>query len=125
MNFVPYSRQTITNDDIAAVEEVLRSSHLTQGPAVEKFEVDFAALHAVDHAPGTGAIDLEHVGEFGLAGARPAIEPRQHQPLGAGEPDVAHAAVEHGADQPRNVGEHVADVFVVVGAQGYSLEIVA
>lgn len=50
MNFVPYSRQTITNDDIAAVEEVLRSSHLTQGPAVEKFEVDFAALHAVDHA---------------------------------------------------------------------------
>ncbi len=50
MNFVPYSRQTITEEDIAAVETALRSTHLTQGPAVERFEADFAGLHKVDHA---------------------------------------------------------------------------
>ena len=36
--FIPYGRQTITEADIAAVESVLRSSYLTQGPAVPAFE---------------------------------------------------------------------------------------
>ena len=31
---LPYGRQTITEDDIIAVVDVLRSSFLTQGPAV-------------------------------------------------------------------------------------------
>lgn len=47
---IPYSRQAVTEDDIAAVAAVLRSSHLTQGPAVPRFEDDFAKLHGVDHA---------------------------------------------------------------------------
>lgn len=41
-NFVPYGRQTITEEDIAAVEEVLRGPMLTQGPAVPAFEKGIA-----------------------------------------------------------------------------------
>ena len=35
---IPYGRQDITDTDIAAVEDVLRSDFLTQGPAVSRFE---------------------------------------------------------------------------------------
>jgi UDP-4-amino-4,6-dideoxy-N-acetyl-beta-L-altrosamine transaminase len=35
---VPYGRQDIDAEDIAAVEAVLRSDWLTQGPAIERFE---------------------------------------------------------------------------------------
>lgn len=35
---IPYSTQLIEEDDIAAVVEVLRSSHLTQGSKVQEFE---------------------------------------------------------------------------------------
>jgi UDP-4-amino-4,6-dideoxy-N-acetyl-beta-L-altrosamine transaminase len=35
---IPYGRQSINEADIAAVEAVLRSDFLTQGPAVERFE---------------------------------------------------------------------------------------
>ncbi len=54
--FLPYGRQTITEADIAAVEVVLRSSFLTQGPAVPAFEqavatkVDVAYAVAVNSA---------------------------------------------------------------------------
>lgn len=41
--FIPYGRQTISEDDIAAVVEVLRSPFLTQGPAVPVFENAVAA----------------------------------------------------------------------------------
>jgi len=37
-SFLPYGRQTITEADIAAVANVLRSPHLTQGPTVTSFE---------------------------------------------------------------------------------------
>jgi UDP-4-amino-4,6-dideoxy-N-acetyl-beta-L-altrosamine transaminase len=36
--FIPYGRQAITEADIAAVVEVLRSPFLTQGPAIPAFE---------------------------------------------------------------------------------------
>ncbi len=36
--FIPYGRQCIDEDDIAAVVEVLRSDWLTTGPKVEEFE---------------------------------------------------------------------------------------
>ena len=42
-HFLSYGRQTITEDDIAAVVEVLRSPLLTQGPAVPAFEQAIAA----------------------------------------------------------------------------------
>jgi UDP-4-amino-4,6-dideoxy-N-acetyl-beta-L-altrosamine transaminase len=35
---IPYGRQEITEEDIKAVVDVLNSTHLTQGPAVPKFE---------------------------------------------------------------------------------------
>ena len=35
---IPYGRQDITDEDVAAVEAVLRSDFLTQGPAVPSFE---------------------------------------------------------------------------------------
>jgi UDP-4-amino-4,6-dideoxy-N-acetyl-beta-L-altrosamine transaminase len=35
---IPYGRQDITEEDIKAVVDVLNSPHLTQGPAVPKFE---------------------------------------------------------------------------------------
>lgn len=41
--FIPYGRQTITEADIAAVESVLRSPFLTQGPVVPAFEQAVAA----------------------------------------------------------------------------------
>lgn len=40
---IPYGRQDITSEDIAAVEAVLRSDFLTQGPAVPGFEQALAA----------------------------------------------------------------------------------
>jgi len=47
--FLPYGRQTITEADIAAVVEVLRSPFLTQGPAVPAFEQAVAAKVGARH----------------------------------------------------------------------------
>ena len=37
-NIIPYGRQSISEADIQAVEDVLRSDFLTQGPVVPAFE---------------------------------------------------------------------------------------
>jgi UDP-4-amino-4,6-dideoxy-N-acetyl-beta-L-altrosamine transaminase len=50
MAYIPYSCQNIDDDDIAAVNEVLRSEFLTQGPAVAAFEQAFAERHEVAYA---------------------------------------------------------------------------
>jgi UDP-4-amino-4,6-dideoxy-N-acetyl-beta-L-altrosamine transaminase len=47
--FLPYGRQTITEADIAAVVEVLRSPSLTQGPTVPAFEQAVAAKLGAHH----------------------------------------------------------------------------
>lgn len=47
---IPYSCQDISDDDIAAVCDVLRSPNLTQGPKVPEFEERFAQLHGAQHA---------------------------------------------------------------------------
>jgi len=70
---IPYGRQSIDEDDIQAVVEVLRSDWLTTGPMVEKFELAVAeyvgikfavavssgtaALHATIYALGVGSND--------------------------------------------------------------------
>jgi perosamine synthetase len=58
--FLPYGRQTVDEDDIAAVVEVLRSDWLTTGPKVEEFERAFARFagteYAVAVANGTAAL---------------------------------------------------------------------
>lgn len=62
MNFIPYGRQTVDEDDIAAVAAALRSDFLTSGPQVEAFEVEFAAMvgarHAVAVCNATAALHL-------------------------------------------------------------------
>jgi len=59
---IPYGRQEITQADIDAVVEVLRSDFLTQGPAVPKFEQVVAnhcgAKHAVAVNSATSALHI-------------------------------------------------------------------
>ncbi|HEY8993449.1 MAG TPA: aminotransferase class I/II-fold pyridoxal phosphate-dependent enzyme, partial [Lacunisphaera sp.] len=59
---LPYGRQTITDEDIAAVVAALRSDFLTQGPLVAEFERKFAARvgarHAVAVTNATAALHL-------------------------------------------------------------------
>ena len=58
--FIPYSCQDVNDDDIQAVTDILRSSMITQGPAIEQFEADIAeysgAPHVVAVASGTAAL---------------------------------------------------------------------
>jgi UDP-4-amino-4,6-dideoxy-N-acetyl-beta-L-altrosamine transaminase len=60
--FLPYGRQLIEEDDIAAVVEALRGDLLTTGPFVERFETALAkavgAEHAVVCANGTAALHM-------------------------------------------------------------------
>jgi perosamine synthetase len=57
---LPYARQTIDEDDIAAVVEVLRSDWLTTGPKIEEFEAALAkkteSAHGVAVSSGTAAL---------------------------------------------------------------------
>src|ERR1700739_3350379 len=73
-NLLPYARQSIDEDDIRAVVEVLRSPWLTTGPKVGEFEEQFAACvgtkHAVAFSSGTAAL---HGAAF-AAGLRPGDE---------------------------------------------------
>jgi UDP-4-amino-4,6-dideoxy-N-acetyl-beta-L-altrosamine transaminase len=59
---IPYGRQDITEADIRAVEEVLRSDFLTQGPAIPAFERAIAdycgARHAVAFSNATAALHI-------------------------------------------------------------------
>lgn len=59
---IPYGRQDISDDDIRAVEAVLRSDFLTQGPAVPAFEQAIAqrtgAAHAVAVNSATSALHV-------------------------------------------------------------------
>jgi UDP-4-amino-4,6-dideoxy-N-acetyl-beta-L-altrosamine transaminase len=71
--YIPYGRQSINEDDIAAVVEVLRSDWLTQGPLISRFEQSVSeycgakygvavcnatsALHLVCRAMGLGPGD--------------------------------------------------------------------
>ena len=60
--FIPYARQSISEDDIAAVTKVLRSDFLTQGPTVPAFEraltIYCKATHAVAMNSATSALHV-------------------------------------------------------------------
>src|SRR5579863_3078895 len=47
---IPYGRQAISDDDVRAVVDVLRSDFLTQGPVVPRFERAVAEYCRVPHA---------------------------------------------------------------------------
>jgi perosamine synthetase len=59
---IPYGKQNISDEDIAAVVECLKSDYLTQGPRVQAFEEAFAscvgAKHAVAVNNATAALHL-------------------------------------------------------------------
>jgi UDP-4-amino-4,6-dideoxy-N-acetyl-beta-L-altrosamine transaminase len=46
---IPYGRQSISDDDVAAVERVLRSDWITQGPAITQFERGMAEYTGARH----------------------------------------------------------------------------
>lgn len=60
--YLPYGRQSISEEDIKAVVAVLRSDWLTQGPVVEQFERSLAdycgAKYAIAVTNGTAALHL-------------------------------------------------------------------
>ncbi len=62
MDFIPYGRQFIDDDDIASVVDVLKSPFLTTGPKIEEFENEICnqtgASYAVALANGTAALHL-------------------------------------------------------------------
>lgn len=63
---IPYGRQDVTEADIDAVVDVLRSDFLTQGPLVPRFERRLAdycgAAHAVAVNSGTSALHIACLG---------------------------------------------------------------
>ncbi|MGH9497461.1 MAG: UDP-4-amino-4,6-dideoxy-N-acetyl-beta-L-altrosamine transaminase [Candidatus Sulfotelmatobacter sp.] len=73
-SFLPYGHQSITEADIQAVVDTLRSDWLTTGPKVAEFEEAFAvcvgAKHSVSFSSGTAAL---HGAAF-AAGLKPGEE---------------------------------------------------
>lgn len=71
---IPYGRQEIDDDDVAAVVSALRSDWLTTGPEVEAFESELAracgARHAIAVANGTAALHCA----YAAAGLQPGDE---------------------------------------------------
>lgn len=66
-DFIPYSRQEISDEDIESVTELLRSDFLTQGPKGAEFEAAFAAMHDVPHAIAvSNATAALHIGCLAL-----------------------------------------------------------
>ena len=58
-----YGKQDVNNEDISAVEEVLRSDFLTQGPAIERFERRVAEYCGAKYAVAvTNATSALHIG---------------------------------------------------------------
>jgi UDP-4-amino-4,6-dideoxy-N-acetyl-beta-L-altrosamine transaminase len=59
---IPYGKQSITDDDLQAVQEALLSNYLTQGPKIKEFENKFAdyvgAKYAVAVTNGTAALHI-------------------------------------------------------------------
>ena len=47
---IPYGRQCITDEDVQAVVETLRSDYLTQGPKIMEFEYAFARYVGAEYA---------------------------------------------------------------------------
>jgi len=60
--FLPYGRQSIDQDDINEVVNTLKSDYLTEGPIIDKFEIQFAKKVGVKYAvvcsSGTAGLHL-------------------------------------------------------------------
>ena len=53
--FLPIARPDLTEDEIEAVVDTLRSGWLTYGPKTQRFEAEFAALTGTKHAIAVGS----------------------------------------------------------------------
>lgn len=62
MNMIPYGHQTVDDEDVRAITDVLRSDWLTTGPKVPEFEHAVARYlgcrHAIAVNSGTSALDI-------------------------------------------------------------------
>ena len=62
MKSIPYGRHDISEEDISAVVNILKSDYLTQGPTIKEFENNFAeyigSKYAVAVSNGTAALHL-------------------------------------------------------------------
>lgn len=62
MNFIPYGKQTISDDDIQSVVDVLKSDFLTTGPKIKEFEDAISSYcgskYCVAVSNGTAALHL-------------------------------------------------------------------
>lgn len=62
MDSISYGRQHISDEDVAAVVETLKSDYLTQGPKIKEFEDAFAkevgVKHAIAVSNGTAALHI-------------------------------------------------------------------
>ena len=91
---IPYGRQTIEEDDIQAVVDVLRSDYLTTGPKIAEFEkmvADYVgAKYAVAISNGTSAL---HAACF-AAGIQPGDEVIT---VAAGFPTTVSPMIQYGA----------------------------
>ena len=78
---IPYGRQSIDEADVQAVLEVLRGDRLTQGPALVRFEQEFAAAvdapYAVAFSSGTAGAARRRLRRRPRPGRRAADE-RDH-----------------------------------------------
>jgi len=74
MSMLPYGRQSVSEEEIAAVTEVLRGDWLTTGPAVRQFEADLAewagGAECVSVTSGTAALHTA----YAAAGVGPGDE---------------------------------------------------
>ena len=74
MKLIPYGRQSISEEDIAAVGEALRSDFLACGPRAEEFERRIAELVGAKHAVAmNSATSALHIA-MRVAGVGPVTE---------------------------------------------------
>jgi UDP-4-amino-4,6-dideoxy-N-acetyl-beta-L-altrosamine transaminase len=115
---LPYGRQAIDDDDVAAVASVLRSDWLTTGPTVHAFEAALAqrggAPHAVACSSGTAALHLACLA-LGLGSGHTVIVPTMTFAATANAPRLVGAEVvfadvdpESGLMRPEHLTEAIA-----------------
>ena len=61
INYEPYGRQEIIENDIKEVEKILRSEFLTQGPTVEKFEEAVSKYCGTKYAVAVNSTSALHL----------------------------------------------------------------
>ena len=71
---LPYGRQSVNEEDIAAVVQVLRSDWLTTGPTVSEFEEAMASYVGASYAVAFNSCTAALHGSYFAAGLAPGDE---------------------------------------------------